>query len=167
MLFSRKNYYKNRNPRLIVLNIIDDDELRSRTLIHVLVKFFSHTRFALIAFFNFLWTKPSNSSVSSTNIVTALQVGTRVAFQQFQAYGGKSRCKGEMIKVHKNAPPNREADDRSWKLCGNSSLNSLAKYRFTEKADRDGSKNTFPRVLEVMSVLSSAFTARRKDIEER
>ena len=94
------------------MNIIDDDRLqsRTRTLINILVKFF-HVRFALIAFFNFLWTKPSlaNSSVSSTNIVTALQIGTRVAFQQLQTYEVESRCKGEMIKVHKNAPPNREA----------------------------------------------------------
>lgn len=56
-----------------------DIERSARTLLDrlldVLVKFF-HIRFALIAFFNFLRTKLSlaNSPVSSTNIVTALQV---------------------------------------------------------------------------------------------
>lgn len=87
-----------------------DIERSAKTLLGVLTKFF-HIRFALIAFFNFLWTKLSlvNSPVSSTNIVIAPRVRARRSNDASNLRRRVSRCKGEMIKVHKNAPPNREA----------------------------------------------------------
>lgn len=86
-----------------------DIERSARTLLDVLAKFF-HIRFALIAFstsfaqnchwqtLQFLQQTSLPLFKYARSVSTASNLRRRV-----------SRCKSEMIKVHKNAPPNREA----------------------------------------------------------
>lgn len=118
---------------------------RARMLcsLNILAEFF-HIGFASIVYQTSFEQNYHCQTLQFLQVVTALQVAHDVPTGSNLRI---SRHKDEMIKVHKNVRLNKETGRRSWRLCGNSSLNSSAKYRSAKKADYDGSKNAFPPFL--------------------